>query len=169
MVAILLSQTDPQDRPDGPGCGPSSGRPARRRMAAKRGYRGADGSARRRHLRRRCMAFSICGVAAMVSTASSSNSHVPVGDEAVIAVFGEEGQLGQPGDSRFTRRTDEFVHSWRGVRLGLEGGCQVVSATSAASVHHSKPAQSASRRYFEVSPRCRLCRLTVLDGCRRCE
>ena len=66
------------------------------------------------------------GVAAMVSL-QFEQLPVPVGDEAVIAVFGEEGQLG-PGVG-FTRRTMSrtgaaSASAWKGV--------QVVSATSAA-------------------------------------
>ena len=56
------------------------------------------------------------GVAAMIAS-SSRVSAVPVGDEAVIAVGGEEGQLGT--GRGFTRRTDE-PHR-RGAGFTLEG------------------------------------------------
>ena len=66
------------------------------------------------------------GVAAMVSL-QFEQLPVPVGDEAMIAVFGEEGQL---GTGRRLHPPDDEPYR-RGVRLGLEG-VQVVSATSAA-------------------------------------
>ena len=82
-----LSQTDPR-RPAGQVV-PSSGRPARRRWR-RSGPRG-DGSARR--LLEVAYGILDLGVAAMVSL-QFEQLPVPVGDEAVIAVFGEEGQLG---------------------------------------------------------------------------
>ena len=57
------------------------------------------------------------GVAAMVSL-QFEQLPVPVGDEAVIAVFGEEGQL---GTGRRLHPPDDEPYR-RGVRLGLEGG-----------------------------------------------
>ena len=57
------------------------------------------------------------GVAAMVSLQFEQLS-VPVGDEAMIAVFGEEGQL---GTGRQLHPPDDEPYR-RGVRLGLEGG-----------------------------------------------
>ena len=57
------------------------------------------------------------GVAAMVSF-QFEQLPVPVGDEAVIAVGGEEGQL---GTGRRLHPPDDEPHR-RGVRLGLEGG-----------------------------------------------
>ena len=50
---------------------------------------------------------------------------VPVGDEAVIAVFAEEGQL---GTGRGLHPPDDEPYR-RGVRLGLEGGAQPVRET----------------------------------------
>ena len=60
------------------------------------------------------MAFSISGVAAMVSL-QFEQLPVPVGDEAMIAVFGEEGQL---GTGRRLHPPDDEPYR-RGVRLGL--------------------------------------------------
>ena len=57
------------------------------------------------------------GVAAMVSL-QFKQLPVPVGDEAMIAVFGEEGQL---GTGRRLHPPDDEPYR-RGVRLGLEGG-----------------------------------------------
>ena len=57
------------------------------------------------------------GVAAMVSL-QFEQLPVPVGDEAMIAVFGEEGQL---GTGRRLHPPDDEPYR-RGVRLGLEGG-----------------------------------------------
>ena len=57
------------------------------------------------------------GVAAMVSL-QFEQLPVPVGDEAVIAVFGEEGEL---GTGRRLHPPDDEPYR-RGVRLGLEGG-----------------------------------------------
>ena len=57
------------------------------------------------------------GVAAMVSL-QFEQLPVPVGDEAVIAVFGEEGQL---GTGRRLHPPDDEPYR-RGVCLGLEGG-----------------------------------------------
>ena len=62
------------------------------------------------------------GVAAMISL-QFEGLPVPVGDEAVIAVFGEEGQL---GTGRGPHPPDDEPHR-RGVRLGLEGGVELVS------------------------------------------
>ena len=67
------------------------------------------------------------GVAAMVGL-QFEHLPVPVGDEAVIAVAGEEGQL---GTGRGLHPPDDEPHR-RGVRLRLWKGVQVVSATSAA-------------------------------------
>ena len=66
------------------------------------------------------------GVAAMVSL-EFEHLPVPVGDEAMIAVGGEEGQL---GTGRGLHSLDHEPHRC-GVRLTLEGSA-VVSATSAA-------------------------------------
>ena len=57
------------------------------------------------------------GVAAMGSL-QFEQLPAPVGDEAVIAVFGEEGQL---GTGRRLHPPDDEPYR-RGVRLGLEGG-----------------------------------------------
>ena len=57
------------------------------------------------------------GVAAMVSL-QFEQLPVPVGDEAMIAVFGEEGQL---GTGRRLHPPDDEPYR-RGVRLGLKGG-----------------------------------------------
>ena len=62
------------------------------------------------------------GVAAMVSL-QFEQLPVPVGDEAVIAVFGEEGQL---GTGRRLHPPDDEPYR-RGVCLGLEGGAELVS------------------------------------------
>ena len=67
------------------------------------------------------------GVAAMVGLQFQGCS-VPVGDEAVIAVVDEEGQL---GTGRGFYPPDDEPHRC-GVGLALEGGTYVVSATSAA-------------------------------------
>ena len=66
------------------------------------------------------------GVAAMVSI-QFEQLPVPVGDEAVIAVFGEEGQL---GTGRRLHPPDDEPYR-RGVRLGLEGAAELVSEVSA--------------------------------------
>ena len=71
------------------------------------------------------------GVAAMVSL-QFEQLPVPVGDEAVIAVFGEEGQL---GTGRRLHPPDDEPYR-RGVCLGLEGGAEPVSKVSnSASVY----------------------------------
>ena len=62
------------------------------------------------------------GVAAVVSLQFQGLS-VPVGDEAVIAAGGEEGQLG--AGRRLHPPDDEPYR--RGVRLTLEGGVEFVS------------------------------------------
>ena len=62
------------------------------------------------------------GVAAMISLQFQGLS-VPVGDEAVIAVGGEEGQL---GTGRRLHPPDDEPYR-RGVRLGLERGVEPVS------------------------------------------
>ena len=62
------------------------------------------------------------GVAAMVSL-QFEHLPVPVGAEAVIAVGGEEGQLGPGGR---LHPPDDAPYR-RGVRLGLEGGAEPVS------------------------------------------
>ena len=62
------------------------------------------------------------GVAAMISLQFQGLS-VPVGDEAVIAVGGEEGQL---GTGRRLHPPDDEPYR-RGVRLGLERGVELVS------------------------------------------
>ena len=63
------------------------------------------------------------GVAAMVGL-QFQGLPLPVGDEAVIAVAGEEGQLGT--GRRLHPPEDDEPHR-RGVRRGLEGGMQPVS------------------------------------------
>ena len=67
------------------------------------------------------------GVAAMVGL-QFEHLPVPVGDEAVIAIGGEEGQL---GTGRGLHTPDDEPHRC-GVRFGSGMGVQVVSATSAA-------------------------------------
>ena len=62
------------------------------------------------------------GVAAVVSLQFQGLS-VPVGDEAVIAVGGEEGQL---GTGRGLYPPDDEPHR-RGVGLALEGSVELVS------------------------------------------
>ena len=62
------------------------------------------------------------GVAAMISL-QFEGLPVPVGDEAVIAVGGEEGEL---GTGRGLHPSDDEPYR-RGVRLGLEGGVELVS------------------------------------------
>ena len=62
------------------------------------------------------------GVAAMVGLQFQGVA-IPVGDEAVIAVVGEEGQL---GTGRGLRPPDDEPHRY-GVRFGLEGGVELVS------------------------------------------
>ena len=62
------------------------------------------------------------GVAAMVSLQFQGLS-VPVGDEAVIAVAGEEGQL---GTGRGLHPPDDEPHR-RGIGLTPEGGVELVS------------------------------------------
>ena len=62
------------------------------------------------------------GVAAVVSLQFQGLS-VPVGDEAVIAVGGEESQL---GTGRGLYPPDDELHR-RGVRLSLEGSAEPVS------------------------------------------
>ena len=62
------------------------------------------------------------GVAAMVSLQFQGLS-VPVGDEAVIAVGGEEGQL---GTGRGLHPPDDEPHR-RGIGLTPEGGVELVS------------------------------------------
>ena len=62
------------------------------------------------------------GVAAVIGLQLQGFS-VPVGDEAVIAVGGEEGQL---GTGRGLHPSDDEPYR-RGVRLGLEGGVELVS------------------------------------------
>ena len=66
------------------------------------------------------------GVAAVVGL-RFQGFPVPVGDAAVIAVAGKEGQL---GTGRGLHPPDDEPH-WRGVGLSPEGGV-VVSATAAA-------------------------------------
>ena len=61
------------------------------------------------------------GVAAMVSL-QFEHLPIPVGDEAVIAVGGEEGQL---GTGRGLHPPDDEPHR-RGVGLTLEGGVEPV-------------------------------------------
>ena len=62
------------------------------------------------------------GVAAMISL-QFEQLPVPVGDEAVIAVGGEESQL---GTGRGLHPPDDEPYR-RGIRLGLEGGVEPVS------------------------------------------
>ena len=87
-------------------------------LAAKRPE--GDGSARRRLE----VAYRVLdlGVAAMISLQFQGLS-VPVGDEAVIAAGGEEGQL---GTGRQLHPPDDEPYR-RGVRLGLERGVELVS------------------------------------------
>ena len=68
------------------------------------------------------------GVAAVVSLQFQGLS-VPVGDEAVITVGGEEGQL---GSGRGLHSPDDEPHRC-GVGLGMERSVEPVSATSAAA------------------------------------
>ena len=77
------------------------------------------------------------GVAAMVSL-QFEQLPVPVGDEAVIAVFGEEGQL---GTGRRLHPPDDEPYR-RGVCLGLEGGAEPVSKVS-----NSTSVYTVSRRW----------------------
>ena len=105
-----LAQTNPR-RSSGPGYAPSPGPPAS----------AVGGEARRRHvvsptpyLRSR-MAFSTLGVAAMIGL-QFQRLPIAVGDEGVIAVSGEEGEL---GTGRRLHPPDNEPHR-RGVRLGLE-------------------------------------------------
>ena len=67
------------------------------------------------------------GVAAMVSL-QFEHLPVPVGDEAVIAVCGEEGQL---GTGRGLHPPDDELHR-RGVGLGLERGAGGLRHSSGA-------------------------------------
>ena len=76
------------------------------------------------------MAFSIVGVAAVVGLQFQGLS-VPVGDEAVIAVGGEEGQL---GTGRGLHPPDDEPHRC-GAGLSPEGGVGWSAPTSAAAVH----------------------------------
>ena len=62
------------------------------------------------------------GVAAVISL-QFEGLPVPVGDEAVIAVGGKEGEL---GTGRGLHPSDDEPYR-RGVRLGLEGGVELVS------------------------------------------
>ena len=66
------------------------------------------------------------GVAAMISL-QFEQLPVPVGDEAVIAVVGEESQL---GTGRGPHPPDDEPYR-RGIRLGLEGGVELVSEIEA--------------------------------------
>ena len=66
------------------------------------------------------------GVAAMVGL-QFEHLPVPVGDEAVIAVGGEEGQL---GTGRGLHTPDDEPHR-RGVELTLEGDIELVSEVPA--------------------------------------
>ena len=84
------------------------------------------------------------GVAAMVSL-QFEQLPVPVGDEAMIAVFGEEGEL---GTGRRLHPPDDEPYR-RGVRLGLEGGAGGLGHIG-GTVRSSK--ESASR-HLRVSPR----------------
>ena len=68
------------------------------------------------------------GVAAMISL-QFEQLPVPVGDEAVIAVVGEESQL---GTGRGPHPPDDEPYR-RGIRLGLEGGVEPVSEVQAHS------------------------------------
>ena len=68
------------------------------------------------------MAFLDLGVAAMIGL-QFQGFPVPVGDEAVIAVGGEEGQL---GTGRGLHPPDDEPHR-RGVGFTLEGGIEPVS------------------------------------------
>ena len=73
------------------------------------------------------------GVAAMVSL-QFEQLPVPVGDEAVIAVSGEEGQL---GTGRGPHPPDDEPHR-RGIGLTLEGGAEVVSEVEVPHDNRSK-------------------------------
>ena len=66
------------------------------------------------------------GVAAVVSL-QFQGLPIPVGDEAVIAVGGEEGEL---GTERGLHPPDDEPHR-RGVGFTLEGGIELVSEVSA--------------------------------------
>ena len=71
------------------------------------------------------------GVAAMISL-QFQHLPIPVGDEAVIAVGGEEGEL---GTGRGLHPPDDEPHR-RGVGFTLEGGIEPVSKVSnSASVY----------------------------------
>ena len=69
------------------------------------------------------------GVAAMVGLEIQGVA-VPVGDEAVIAVGGEEGQL---GTGRGLHPADDEQHR-RGVGLTLEGGVGRLARSAAPSI-----------------------------------
>ena len=84
------------------------------------------------------------GVAAMVSL-QFEQLPVPVGDEAMIAVFGEEGQL---GTGRRLHPPDDEPYR-RGVRFGLEGGCR----WSRPHRRHRPSSKESASRHLRVSPR----------------
>ena len=81
------------------------------------------------------VAYSVLnlGVATMFGLQFQGLS-VPVGDEAVIAVSGEEGEL---GTGRRLHTPDNEPHR-RGVRLGLERGVELVSEVQASHDNRSK-------------------------------
>ena len=116
-----LAQTNPR-RP--------AGQVMRHRLDGQPGAVG--GEAARRHVVQPDAVLEVAygildlGVAAMVGL-QFEHLPVPVGDEAVIAVFGEEGQLGT-GRGLYRRTMSRTgaasASAWKGV--------QVVSATSAA-------------------------------------
>ena len=95
------------------------------------------------------------GVAAMISL-QFEQLPVPVGDEAVIAVFGEESQL---GTRRRLHPPDDEPYR-RGVRLGLEGGAECqwrrLSVGTSYSIVRQRHASTAcvrtSRQRRSVSP-----------------
>ena len=72
------------------------------------------------------MAFSIVGLASVVGLQFQGLT-VPVGDESMIAVGGEDGTVGQPGVG-FTRRTMSLIGAAPGSCSGR--GVYVVCATS---------------------------------------
>ena len=83
------------------------------------------------------------GVAAVIGLQLQGFS-VPVGDEAVIAVGGEEGQL---GTGRRLHPPDDEPHR-RGVRLTLEGGVELVSEVEAP--HDNRSIREVTGRIIVV-------------------
>ena len=123
VVTTCSTQTDPR-RP--------AGQVMRHHLDGQPGAVG--GEAPRRHVVQPDAVLEVAygvldlGVAAMIGL-QFQQLPVPVGDEAVIAVSGEEGELGtgcrlHPPDDEPRRRGSSSASAWKGV--------QVVSATSAA-------------------------------------